>query len=305
MMQRFILLIAICVAAVSADNNAAHSTKISSNHHHQQRRELTSFSFTNIWGNFLNHLCGPNEHDDCHGIQHVNPCCHVSTHHSSSHHSSSGGGISSSSSGGSSGGGDDHTDDWSGDDHTDDWGGDDHDDKWGGDDHAEATEWGDDGHDDNEWNDDGHDDDKYWYGDDHDDDQWENDGYWASANSANYDAGGTTMKTKLLWGFGAVALLFVGLIAVVRRRRNKSREEVPDNVYIESGDGPIGTHDNVESGEGASSGGSVNSRSRAASIKSKFSAFGGSIKSKFSRNRSGNDQYDEQDGYTNADGVYM
>jgi len=24
------------------------------------------------------------------------------------------------------------------------------------------------------------------------------------------------MKTKLLWGFGAVALLFVGLIAVVR-----------------------------------------------------------------------------------------
>ena len=150
------------------------------------------------------------------------------------------------------------------------------------------------------------------------------------------------MKTKLLWGFGAVALLFVGLIAVVRvsscvfslndtscnlkemcphpavhfisilakleqqqRRRNKSREEVPDNVYIESGDGPIGTHDNVESGEGASSGGSVNSRSRAASIKSKFSAFGGSIKSKFSRNRSGVDQYDEQDGYTNADGVYM
>ena len=72
-----------------------------------------------------------------------------------------------------------------------------------------------DGHDD-DWDDDGHDDDKYWYGDDHDDDQWENDGYWASANSANYDAGGTSMKTKLLWGFGAVALLFVGLIAVVR-----------------------------------------------------------------------------------------
>ena len=90
-----------------------------------------------------------------------------------------------------------------------------------------------------------------------------------------------------------------------QRRRNKSREEVPDNVYIESGDGPIGTHDNVESGEGASSGGSVNSRSRAASIKSKFSAFGGSIKSKFSRKRSGVDQHDEQDGYTNADGVYM
>ena len=72
-----------------------------------------------------------------------------------------------------------------------------------------------DGHDD-DWDDDGHDDDKYWYGDDHDDDQWENDGYWASANSSNYDAGGTSMKTKLLWGFGAVALLFVGIIAIVR-----------------------------------------------------------------------------------------
>ena len=144
MMQRFILLIAICLAAVSAD--VAHtSTKITSAHQQQQRRELSSFSFTNIWSNFLNHICGPHDNDKCHGIIH-NPCCHVH-HHSSSHSSSSssGGGSSSSSSsssGGSSGGG--GSDDWGGDDHTDDWGGDDHTDDWGGDDY-EATEHWDDG----------------------------------------------------------------------------------------------------------------------------------------------------------------
>ena len=115
MMQRFILLIAICLAAVSADNTHS-STKITSAHHtHQQhqRRELSSFSFTNIWSNFLNHICAPHDNDKCHGIIH-NPCCHVHHHHKSSSHSSSGGGSSSSSSsssGGSSGGG---SDDWSG-----------------------------------------------------------------------------------------------------------------------------------------------------------------------------------------------
>lgn len=144
-MQRFILLIAICLAVVSADDTHS-STKITSAHH-QQRRELSSF--TSMWSTFLNALdvCSHDKIDCDHkGPAHpINAiCCHIHhphVHHKSSSHSSSGGGSSSSSSsssGGSSG------NNWSGDDHTDDWGGDDHTDDWGGDDY-EATEHWDDG----------------------------------------------------------------------------------------------------------------------------------------------------------------
>jgi len=91
---------------------------------------------------------------------------------------------------------------------------------------------------------------------------------------------------------GIMAALFAGLIALVvvrRKRRNAAREDVPENVYVEGG--AIGTHDDVDHGDGNYNGGgrSKQGMSRVGSMKSSLSRGMGSIKSKFSRKKEADD----------------
>ena len=75
----------------------------------------------------------------------------------------------------------------------------------------------------------------------------------------------------------------------IQKRRNAAREDVPENVYVEGG--AIGTHDDVDHGDGNYNGGgrSKQGMSHVGSMKSSLSRGMGSIKSKFSRKKEADD----------------
>jgi len=161
----------------------------------------------------------------------------------------------------------------------------------------EDAVWQDDGHTDDStddvWQDDGHTDDASavaWDDDGHTDDSTDDNGSssgysWNAAQSSNNSASGSGGNSNgMVWGIAALVAGLVGIAAFVGMRKRKRSDEdndrdIPADVYVEGVDGSASEYEMK----------SVRSNtSRAQTVKSALSRGGASIKSKFSRNRSGN-----------------